>query len=62
VPDLPGWPFLGQISEIWPCFDVVGLKIRLAFWLFFSLFTLKTFLLKENITIPFFRNTYANFL
>jgi len=23
---LPDWPFLGQISEIWPRFKLVGLK------------------------------------
>jgi len=54
---LPGWPFLGQISEIRPRFKLVGLKkfvwpflaswswlalkIRLAFWLFFGLFTIE---------------------
>jgi len=61
-PGLPGWPFLGQISEIWIRFKLVGLntfiwifglfdltssmftlKIRLAFWLFFDLFTLENF-------------------
>ena len=30
-PGLPDWPFLGQISEIWPRFKLVGLKFYLAF-------------------------------
>jgi len=25
-PGLPDWPFLGQISKIWPRFKLVGLK------------------------------------
>jgi len=37
VAGLPGWPFLGQISDIWPRFKLVGLKILVGFLAFFWL-------------------------
>jgi len=41
---LPGWPFLGQISELWPPFQVVWLrKFYLAFWPHLKFVGLKKF-------------------
>jgi len=46
-PRLPGWPFLGQISGIWPCLKSVGQKCCLAFWSFFR-FNSSWFVLKNS--------------
>jgi len=36
---LPDWPFYGEISEIWPYFNLIGRTIfGLAVWLFFGRF------------------------
>ena len=32
---LPGWPVLGQISKLWPRFQLVGLKILVGLLAFF---------------------------
>jgi len=47
-PGLQGWPFLGQISEIWPRFKLIGLKNFS--WLFFGF--ISSWLALKNLLGP----------
>jgi len=48
---LPGWRFLGLISEIWPRFKLVGLKSLVGLLAFLAFYAAKSF----HNTTPFFR-------
>jgi len=55
TPGLPGWSFLGQISEIWPRFKLVGLKRIIwssgSFWPHLKLVGLKRFVCRFGFLV-----------